>query len=103
MARARRSSRASSVAAGLAVLVGLAACGSNGAGSQHFSGPVYEVGTAQGSGLGSGLVDGKGFTLYLFVPDARSGRSKCSGTCAVEWSPLTMPPSVRFPLAGPGV
>ena len=100
----RRISRvASCVAVGAAVLVGLGACGSNGAGGQHFSGPVYEVGSAQVSGLGSVLVDGQGFTLYLYVPDAQSGKSRCSGTCAVEWSPLTLPSAVKSPVAGPGV
>ncbi len=102
--RLSRASRAwSSVAVGLASVVGLAACGSSSASGQHFSGPAYEVETAQVSGLGSVLVDGQGFTLYLYVPDAQSGRSRCSGTCAVEWSPLTLPSSVKSPLAGSGV
>jgi predicted lipoprotein with Yx(FWY)xxD motif len=85
------------------MLIVLAACGSNNADTQHFSGPAYEVETAQLSGLGSVLVDGQGFTLYLFVPDAQSGHSRCSGTCAVEWSPLTLPAGVNFPVAGSGV
>jgi predicted lipoprotein with Yx(FWY)xxD motif len=102
-ARLRRISRVtSSFAVGTAALIGLAACGSNGAGGQHFSGPAYEVGSAQVSGLGSVLVDGQGFTLYLYVPDAQSGKSRCSGTCAVEWSPLTLPSGVTSPVAGPG-
>ncbi len=102
--RLRRTSRAAwSVAVGIAVSFGLAACGSGSAGSQHFSGPVYEVETAHVSGLGSVLVNGQGFTLYLYEPDAQSGHSKCSGPCAVEWSPLTLPTGVKFPVSGPGV
>jgi predicted lipoprotein with Yx(FWY)xxD motif len=103
--RLRRTSRAARSVAVAAVVTsfGLAACGSSGAGSQHFSGPVYEVETAQVSGLGSVLVDGQGFTLYLYEPDAQSGHSKCSGPCAVEWSPLTLPTGVKFPVSGPGV
>ncbi len=102
--RLRRTSRAARyVAVGLAVSFGLAACGSSGASSQHFSGPVYEVETAQVSGLGSVLVNGQGFTLYLYEPDAQSGHSRCSGPSAVEWSPVTLPTGVKSPVAGPGV
>lgn len=93
----------SPTAACIATVLGLTACGSNGTSPQHLSGPVYEVATSQVSGLGSVLVDGQGFTLYLYLPDAQSGRSRCSGPCAVEWSPLTLPTGTRSPLAGPGV
>jgi predicted lipoprotein with Yx(FWY)xxD motif len=91
------------VLAMVAVVGGLAACGSSNAGVEHFSGPVYEVETAQVSGLGSVLVDGQGFTLYLYEPDAQSGHSRCSGPCAVEWSPITLTSGVKSPIAGPGV
>ncbi len=104
VARVGRTSRVpASVAVSVALLLGLAACGSKGASARLFSGPVYEVGSGQVSGLGSVLVDGQGFTLYLYEPDARSGHSRCSGPCAVEWSPLTLPAGVKSPLAGPGV
>ena len=104
IARRRRTWRvASPVVLGVAAMLELAGCGSNGSSAQHFSGPVYEVGAAQVSGLGSVLVDGQGFTLYLYEPDAQSGRSRCSGPCAVEWSPLTLPAGVKSPLAGPGI
>ena len=36
---------------------------------------------------GTVLVDGKGFTRYLFQKD-KSGKSRCSGNCAVDWPPL---------------
>ena len=77
-------------ALGLAVIaVGLSACGSsNGAGStQSFKGPAYEVTTSVISGLGTILVDGKGYSLYLFEPDHQSGKSTCYVTCAVDRSP----------------
>ena len=37
--------------------------------------------------LGRYVVDGKGFTLYLFEKD-KSGKSSCYGTCAKVWAPL---------------
>jgi predicted lipoprotein with Yx(FWY)xxD motif len=53
--------------------------------------PSYEVTTGQVNGLGTVLVDGQGFTLYLFVPDAHSSHSVCTGICAIEWPPLLLP------------
>jgi predicted lipoprotein with Yx(FWY)xxD motif len=99
--RARRAAPVASVL--MAMMIGVSACGgSSGTGSAKFTGPVYEVRTAVVSGLGTVLVDGSGYTLYLYEPDNQSGHSKCSGPCAVEWSPLTLPSSVKIPLAGPG-
>jgi predicted lipoprotein with Yx(FWY)xxD motif len=43
------------------------------------------------------LTNAKGFTLYSFAPDT-AGTSKCSGSCAVYWPPVTAPAT-----AGPGV
>lgn len=38
----------------------------------------------------AGLVDSRGFSLYLFANDvADSGASACSGGCASAWPPLT--------------
>jgi predicted lipoprotein with Yx(FWY)xxD motif len=80
---------------------GLSACSSSNSTTPRFSGPVYEIGTTSLSGLGDALVDGQGFTLYLYEPDAQSGHSRCSGPCAVEWSPLTVP-NGTLPISGPG-
>jgi predicted lipoprotein with Yx(FWY)xxD motif len=66
-------------------------------------GPAFEITTGTVSGLGTVLVDGQGYTLYLFVPDAHSGHSVCTGICAVEWPPLTLPKGTSAPKAGPGV
>lgn len=65
--------------------------------------PVYEVSTGTVGGLGTVLVDGQGFTLYLFEPDKQSGKSTCYGTCAQGWPPLLLPAGVSAPVAGPGV
>lgn len=43
------------------------------------------------------LTNGKGLTLYWFAPDTRSA-SKCYGSCASYWPPVT-----GTPKAGPGV
>jgi predicted lipoprotein with Yx(FWY)xxD motif len=65
--------------------------------------PVYEVTTSAVSNLGTILVDGKGYSLYLYEPDHQSGKSTCYVTCAVEWAPLLVPSSAKIPIAGPGV
>jgi predicted lipoprotein with Yx(FWY)xxD motif len=65
--------------------------------------PQYELTTRDLHGLGTVLVDGDGFTLYLFMPDEHSGRSTCVGDCAAQWPPLVLPAGVAAPVAGPGV
>jgi predicted lipoprotein with Yx(FWY)xxD motif len=52
--------------------------------------------TAHISGV-SVLTNAKGLTLYWFTPDSRSV-SRCTGSCAVYWPPVT-----GSPRAGPGV
>ncbi len=84
----------------------LAACGApaaSGPSPSSFHGPGYEIDVAAVGSIGRVLVNGKGFTLYLFVPDAHSGRSRCSGICAVDWPPLLLPSGVTRPIAGRGV
>jgi predicted lipoprotein with Yx(FWY)xxD motif len=49
--------------------------------------------------LGRYVVDGKGFTLYLFEKD-RHGKSACYSSCAKVWSPLL---TSGKPTAGTGV
>lgn len=65
-------------------------------------GPAYEVRTVSVGGVGTVLVDGQGYTLYLFVPDTRSA-STCYGSCAQAWPPLLLPTGVGAPKAGAGV
>ena len=65
--------------------------------------PAYEVGTGTVKGIGTVLVDGKGLTLYLFVPDKQLSKSTCYGACAQGWPPLLLPTGVTSPLAAPGV
>jgi predicted lipoprotein with Yx(FWY)xxD motif len=49
--------------------------------------------------LGRYVVDGKGFTLYLFEKDAH-GKSACYASCAKVWAPLL---TSGKPTAGSGV
>ena len=86
----------------LGIVVGLSGCGSSPS-TARAVGPSYEITTAREGGLGTILVDGKGFTLYLFVPDDHSSHSRCTGICAAAWPPLTLPKGVSLPVAGPGV
>lgn len=72
-----------------------------GASSPAASAPAS---SASGSALGMTTINGtavvtnsKGMTLYWFVPDT-STSSKCTGSCATYWPPLTGPAT-----AGSGV
>jgi len=85
--------------AGTAAYVEPAAAARRGV-QQHS--PVYEVRTRNVSGLGTVLVNGKGFTVYVFLRDKRSSKSTCTDICAVAWPPLVVPRGDK-PIAGPGV
>ena len=65
--------------------------------------PVYRVNTGTIPKLGTVLVDGQGFTLYVFAPDKQSGVSTCYDQCAKAWPPLVLPAGVNQAPAGPGV
>lgn len=96
------------VAACLGLAVGASACGAAAPTAKvhhqaQTNGPTYEVKGADVDGLGTALVDGKGITLYLFVPDDHSMHSTCSGICSVAWPPLLLPQGVTAPLAGHGI
>jgi predicted lipoprotein with Yx(FWY)xxD motif len=88
-------------AAVIAVLVaamGIAGCGSG----ASVSAPTYEVQARAVPGLGKIIVDGKGFTLYMYAPDHQEA-SRCTGFCAQQWPPLVLPAGDDEPKAGPGV
>jgi len=52
-------------------------------------------------GVGTVLVNGQGYTLYMFVPDDRRAVT-CTGSCAGTWPPLMLPSGGRV-AAGAGV
>ena len=41
------------------------------------------------------LVDGGGYSLYIFGPD-RDRAVTCTGTCALSWPPLTVPTGTKL-------
>jgi predicted lipoprotein with Yx(FWY)xxD motif len=49
--------------------------------------------------LGTVLVNGRGLTLYMFVPDHRK-RVTCKGSCAVLWPPLKLKAGQRLTAGG---
>ena len=73
--------------------VALATSGGSGSGA---SGGSPELMTRQIGGTAV-LTNSAGFTLYWFGPDGPN-QSRCSGTCAAYWHPVT-----GAPRAGPGV
>ena len=95
------------VVIGIAVVAfAVAACGGTsgggygGGGGSTASKPSDKGSVALASTkLGKVLVDGNGRTLYLFEAD-KGTMSKCDGTCASAWPPLT---TSGKPTAGAGV
>jgi predicted lipoprotein with Yx(FWY)xxD motif len=95
-------------AAGLAALaIALSACGSSASSSSTTgtastpastpAGAAASSGSSSGNTVGSTTINGtavltnsKGFTLYWFAPDT-STTSKCTGSCATYWPPVTGP------------
>jgi predicted lipoprotein with Yx(FWY)xxD motif len=79
------------------VLLGVALAGAGApAAPASGTGPVQVLKTARIGGV-TVLTNSGGLTLYLFVPDTPTS-SKCYGSCAQYWPPLTGKPQ-----AGPGV
>jgi predicted lipoprotein with Yx(FWY)xxD motif len=82
--------------AAAAVAAALVACSSAGASPASSSGSsspaAAAAGTVQTAKIGGAtvLTSSKGFTLYSFAPDT-STTSKCNGTCAQNWPPVTGP------------
>lgn len=98
-ARRRSVSAAAFVASCLALACALAACA--GGGTSASSGPTI-VRSSTIEGLGRVLVDGAGYTLYIYVPD-RDGPSTCFGLCARQWPPLLLAKGQHRAKAGAGV
>lgn len=84
--------------AAVAAAAALVACSSAGAsppsssGSSTSSPAAAAAGTVKTATIAgvTVLTNGKGLTLYSFAPDT-STTSKCNGTCAQNWPPVTGP------------
>ena len=95
------------LAAVIAAALGLAACGSSSSSSSDPASALPSAGSgsaSSASALKTTTIDGatvltntQGFTLYMFAPDTGTA-SKCSGSCAQIWPPVTSPVT-----AGPGI
>ena len=91
------------VPAGLAAAFVIAACSSpsssTSSGGTASSAPAAGSSALKTAKIGGATVvtNGKGFTLYWFVPDTAT-TSKCNGSCATFWPPVKGPAT-----AGAGV
>jgi predicted lipoprotein with Yx(FWY)xxD motif len=75
---------AAALAVAALLLLGLAVAGANPA-SPAATGPALRTTTIGGTTV---LTNAKGFTLYSFAPDT-AATSKCYGSCAAYWPPVT--------------
>lgn len=102
--RRRPTARLVPVAALIAAVALVAGCGSSSSNSSSSGGGSSSGGTgtvkvAKLSGYGSALVTASGKSVYLLSSDP-AGSSKCAGSCAKTWIPVTVSGS---PSAGSGV
>ena len=90
MATRRRSLRIGALAAAAAAVTLTAAVwsGSGAAGTRHLT-KTPTVTTRKVGKLGVILVNSRGRTLYMFVPD-KQRKVTCKGTCAAIWPPLKL-------------
>ncbi len=91
------------VVAVLAAAVSIVAIGWTGpasskAAAQHAARKAATVQTKTLKKLGTILVNSKGRTLYMFVPDHQK-KVTCKGSCAAAWPPLKLKKGVK-PTAG---
>jgi predicted lipoprotein with Yx(FWY)xxD motif len=94
---------AAAVAVAAAVLLGVAVGGASSAPSAAAGAGAHAVTpTALQTTIIGGtrvLTNGKGFTLYSFAPDTPT-TSRCYGSCAAYWPPVTGPAVARSGLPG---
>jgi predicted lipoprotein with Yx(FWY)xxD motif len=86
---------AAALAVAGAVLLGVAVAGASSTGPAA-TGAALKTGTIGGTTV---LTNAKGFTLYSFAPDTPAG-SRCYGSCAAYWPPVTGTPAAGAGLPG---
>jgi predicted lipoprotein with Yx(FWY)xxD motif len=90
------------------VVAGLAACSSSSKSASSGAGPTPTAGemfsTANATGLGTVVVDAKGFTVYVLSADGQSNVTcdDASG-CTKVWPDLPLPSGVTQANAGAGI
>jgi predicted lipoprotein with Yx(FWY)xxD motif len=65
----------------------------------HVKATNVRISTRMIPKLGPVLVNSKGMTLYMFVPDKRS-KVTCIHTCAAVWPPLRLPSGAKAAASG---
>jgi predicted lipoprotein with Yx(FWY)xxD motif len=85
-------------AAALMALLGMAATSATGQ-AQTMSAKTVVISTRKLPKLGTVLVNSKGRTLYMFVPDKRK-KVTCVKSCAVIWPPVRLPKGAKAVAAG---
>jgi len=81
-----------------AMLLASAALGTASA-TRDSSRATVRISTRTVKGLGPILVNNKGLTLYMFVPD-KDRRVTCVSTCAALWPPLYLPSGGKVAVSG---
>ena len=94
----RATAGAAAIAAALAA-VGYGAVSSGPATTAQAKAKTVLVSTRSVKGLGQVLVDAKGRTLYMFVPDKQK-KVTCTGDCAASWPPLKLPKGAKLAAGG---
>jgi predicted lipoprotein with Yx(FWY)xxD motif len=89
---------AAAIAAAVALVVGASSAKSSVSAARHAA-RTFTVKTARVKGLGTILVNNKGFTLYMFVPDKQK-RVTCKGACAAIWPPLKVKAGQKLTAGG---
>jgi len=88
---------AAALGAAALVLLGVAVANATGpAPAATSTGTALQATTIDGTKV---LANGKGFTLYSFAPDTPAA-SKCYGSCAAYWPPVTGSPAAGSGLPG---
>lgn len=85
--------------ASVVLLAALGLVGTSAGQGRVAAGKTVTISTKKLPKLGTVLVDAKGRTLYMFVPDKRK-RVTCVRTCAAVWPPVVLPKGARAKAAG---
>lgn len=83
----------------VSLLTGVALAASRTAAKKSTAAATVTVTTRSVAGLGRILVNSRGYTLYMFVPD-KAKKVTCVGGCAVAWPPLKEPAGAKLAAKG---